>query len=274
MDLLVIGHLVQDLAPEGYRPGGAALYSALTAAKLGWRVALVTSAGPDWRWPPLPPGIEVSCVPSPVTTTFENRYYPSGRQQRVMAVAGPLTHKHIPRSWLSTPTVLLAPVAQEVDPNLAFAFPRALVAAAAQGWLRAWDESGCVHSVPWKGAAEILPHLGAVILSEDDIGGDWRILEDYAGRTRLLAVTQGRKGATIFYGGERRHFPAYPAREVDPTGAGDVFAAAFLVELVRRGDPYAAARFANAAASLAVEHLGVSGIPTEAEIRRRMHLEL
>jgi sugar/nucleoside kinase (ribokinase family) len=45
----------------------------------------------------------------------------------------------------------------------------------------------------------------------------------------------------------------YPAREVDPTGAGDVFAAAFLTGMARGLDPVEAARLGAAAASIAVE---------------------
>ncbi len=267
---LVIGHLVRDLVPGGYRPGGTALYAAVTAHRLGERVAVVTSAGPDLHWAPLLAGVDVLCYPSPATTTFENRYTSRGRVQFLRAVASPLSLSHVPAPWRRAPTVLLAPVAQEVDPHLAHAFPGALLAATAQGWLRIWNGSGRVRPAPWETGAEVLPHLGALIVSEEDVGGDWGLLEDYARQTRVLAVTQGAQGATVFAGGQRRSFPAYPAVEVDPTGAGDVFAAAFLVELSHTADPFAAARFANAAASCSVEHLGVEGVPTAEQVRRRL----
>jgi hypothetical protein len=43
IDYLVIGHLTQDIIPDGFRLGGTAAYSALTARALGLRVGIVTS---------------------------------------------------------------------------------------------------------------------------------------------------------------------------------------------------------------------------------------
>ena len=46
---------------------------------------------------------------------------------------------------------------------------------------------------------------------------------------------------------------------VDATGAGDCFDGAFLAEFVRVADPFAAARFANAAAALSTLGNGAVG---------------
>ena len=64
--------------------------------------------------------------------------------------------------------------------------------------------------------------------------------------------------------------PGFPVAEVDPTGAGDVFAAAFLIRLQETQDPIAAARFANATASFCVQAPGVTGIPTRAMVEERL----
>jgi sugar/nucleoside kinase (ribokinase family) len=66
--------------------------------------------------------------------------------------------------------------------------------------------------------------------------------------------------------------PGFPAVEVDPTGAGDVFAAAFLVRLQETEDPVQAARFANAVASFCVEGPGVAGIPTREQVEERLSI--
>ena len=57
-----------------------------------------------------------------------------------------------------------------------------------------------------------------------------------------------------------------PAREVDPTGAGDVFAATFLIEYQRDGDPWQAAAAAACAGSLAVEGDGWSAVADRAAL--------
>jgi sugar/nucleoside kinase (ribokinase family) len=54
--------------------------------------------------------------------------------------------------------------------------------------------------------------------------------------------------------------------EVDATGAGDIFAAAFFIRLFNTRDPWEAARFATALAAYSVTRVGLNGIPTKNEI--------
>jgi sugar/nucleoside kinase (ribokinase family) len=64
--------------------------------------------------------------------------------------------------------------------------------------------------------------------------------------------------------------PAYPAGEVDATGAGDVFAAAYLVRLHETDDPLSAGLFASCAASISIEAPGLEGIPTRLQVEERL----
>ena len=64
--------------------------------------------------------------------------------------------------------------------------------------------------------------------------------------------------------------PPVAAREVDPTGAGDVFAAAYLIAYHESRDPVYAATYASCAASFAVEAPGMEGIPTRAQVASRL----
>jgi sugar/nucleoside kinase (ribokinase family) len=57
---------------------------------------------------------------------------------------------------------------------------------------------------------------------------------------------------------------------VDPTGAGDIFAAAFFTRLLKTRDPWEAARFATLLASYSVSRVGLQGIPTVKEIEECM----
>ena len=75
--------------------------------------------------------------------------------------------------------------------------------------------------------------------------------------------------------GRLRLVPAIASqRVVDATGAGDVFLAALLAgRLCRSGRavrPDGGLALAAAAASLAVEGVGVAGVPTLAQVARRM----
>ncbi|NOH03307.1 MAG: hypothetical protein HND47_15780 [Chloroflexi bacterium] len=58
-----------------------------------------------------------------------------------------------------------------------------------------------------------------------------------AHHTRLLCLTEGDRGAVLHWHGDRRRFRPIPVEEVDATGAGDIFAAAFFTRLWRTRDP-------------------------------------
>ena len=94
---------------------------------------------------------------------------------------------------------------------------------------------------PWPDPRPVLAHAQALFLSSDDVvGWEARAIELYQ-EVPLGALTFADKGAVLFVNGERYAVPAAPAHEVEPTGAGDVFAAAFLVRYNTTGDPFEAA---------------------------------
>ncbi|MBN1888776.1 MAG: hypothetical protein JW850_12345 [Thermoflexales bacterium] len=281
-DYLVIGHVCRDviLSPGGEpQPsfGGTVTYAARTVRALGLKVAVVTSAAPDVSLTPILPGIAVHCVPSASTTTFENRYDGSQRSQILRATAAPISLDDVPALWRQASLVHLGPVAQEVDPALVTAFPAALVGVTPQGWLRAWDETGRVypHSQTEERLRGLLagdgrPGPDAVVLSIEDVGGDEEVVARLAACARrcLLVVTRGELGATLYVRGKAEHIPAPRVRAVDPTGAGDIFAAAFFAGLLKTRDPHRAARLAVCLASASVRRPGLDGIPKAAELKR------
>jgi sugar/nucleoside kinase (ribokinase family) len=87
-----------------------------------------------------------------------------------------------------------------------------------------------------------------------------------------VAVTQGWQGVRLFTREAESAVPGLPRSEADPTGAGDVFAAAFLVRYHETGELLAAAAFANCAASCVVEAPGSGGLGDRAEVERRLAL--
>lgn len=273
-DFLAIGHITHDLLPDGsWRLGGAVTYAALTAARLGLRPAIITSAPPDVlaALDAVLPDIPLSVVSFGEATTFENIYTAQGRQQFLHGRAAPLTLSSVPQAWRDTPIVLLAPVAQEIDASVVGGFPNSLVAATPQGWLRQWDADGVVTSSPLASPDILLPHLRALILSREDIGSSAdTVLGEWARTVPLIAVTCSRDGAYVWEQGVRSEmFAGYPANEVDPTGAGDVFAAAFLCEMHEMGDAARAIDFANQVAACSVEAVGGEGIPTREMVAAR-----
>lgn len=272
IDYLVLGHITRDRLPDGRSaPGGTALYAAAAAARLGARSAVLTAGNPA-QLPPSPAGVVFRVLPAATTTTFANRYRPDGRQQCLHELAPPISLDALPAAWRAAPVVHLAPVAAEVDLTLAAAFPTALVGVTPQGWMRAWDAPlpAPVRPVPWRPAPALLRRLALIVLSIEDVGHDEALAASYAAHCPLVVVTRGAAGATLYLHGVPEPVAPCPAREHDPTGAGDVFAAALLLRLSEMGDPRAAASFASAAAACAVEGVGHQALPDRAAVLARL----
>lgn len=265
VDYLLIGHAAADVAPGGFQLGGTIAYAGLTAQALGLRVGIVTSSGADAPLGGLG-GIPIVNVPAEHSTTFENIKTEGGRKQVLHHHAAPLTFEHIPQTWRSAPIIHLGPIADEVDPTLAEKLSGSLLGVTPQGWMRAWDETGRVFAKPWSNSGQVLPHAGAIIMSVEDVNRDLELVEEMAHHTRILCLTEGSAGSVLHWNGDRRRFRPLQMQEVDATGAGDIYAAAFLVRLYHTRDPWEAARFATQLAARSVTRVGLEGIPTQREI--------
>lgn len=265
VDYLVIGHLAHDLTPAGPRLGGTAAYAALTARALGLRVGIVTAVGAETPLDALE-GIPVVSIPSEHSTAFENIYHENRRTQILHRRAAPIDFDQVPEAWRRATIVHLGPIAGEVRPILPKGFSTELLGLTPQGWLRGWDADGRVSPVRWEGAEEALKQASAIVLSAEDVGGDEEQIEEFVHASRVLAVTEGAAGARLYWHSDQRRFRAPAIAEVDATGAGDIFAAAFFIRLYATRDPWEAARFATLLSSHSVARSGLDGIPTQQEI--------
>ncbi|HXG36122.1 MAG TPA: PfkB family carbohydrate kinase [Dehalococcoidia bacterium] len=278
-DFLVVGHLVQDMIPTGrayrqtgWRLGGSAAYASLLAARLGLRTAVLTAAGPDLDLEQLLPNIATYTVPGTITTRMLNRYRGGVRRsQHLLQRGSQIRSQDVPEELRSARIVLLGPVAGEVDAEVAGCFRGSLIGVEMQGWLREASFDRRIRPVHWH-QAPLPPGAEALFVSDEDLlGGEQEVaLHRWSARVPVVVCTRGEKGAEVAWRDEWRHVQAFPSRMVDATGAGDVFAAAFLIRYAEGADPWEAARFAAAAASLVVEGEGVSNVPTRAMVEERM----
>lgn len=276
-EFLVVGHVVRDLAPEdsdaAWRYGGAASYASKLAKRLGLRTAILTAAA-DLPLENEFSGIEIARAPSERTTLIRNTYTEEGRVQYIPERAADIFAAALPDDWRGAGIVLLGPMVGEIDPALATCFPEALVGIAAQGWLRDIAADGRVRPLPperWQGD-EFLERAQALFVSDEDLAqGEARpVLDGWARRVAIVAYTRGGGGAEVCHRGQWRHIDAFPAEALDVTGAGDAFAAAFLVRYQETGDVWEAARFATCAASFIVEGAGQENTPDRALIESRL----
>ncbi len=99
-----------------------------------------------------------------------------------------------------------------------------------------WDEQACLERFPDRGPAEVVVKLGA-------------------------------RGCTADIDGERCTAPGFPARQLDPIGAGDAFAAGYLAAVLWGRDPAERLRTANAMGAFCVQNLGdYEGLPSRREL--------
>ena len=87
-----------------------------------------------------------------------------------------------------------------------------------------------------------------------------------AGRALNVLVTLGAAGAWLDTPEFSGHIPALVVEAIDTVGAGDAFVGAFVTRLVEGAAPRDAARFASAAAAIAVTRHGAQSGPYRVEV--------
>ena len=278
--MLVVGAASRDIDaadPRGWRLGGTVSYAALTCARLGLRVrALIgadelaaTAAELDVL---RSAGVDVRIVPLATGPVFENRQEGDVRVQHVRAVSDAVPAAALPDEWRSPTAVLFGPVAGELRDEWATTLPNDCFAALAwQGLLRELVAGGPVQLQPLA-ATPLVRRANVLFVSAEDIAGGGPSLSDLLRDDQELFVTHGDNGALHFRpaaGARRVRFmpPLPPRPAIDPTGAGDVFLAAYLAarlvapQLAGTADDWRLDAVAAAAASLNVTVSTLSDVP-------------
>jgi sugar/nucleoside kinase (ribokinase family) len=269
-EYLIIGHITRDVVGDGFRPGGSVIYGAITASRLGARTALLTSCGEEIKLAELE-GVEIINQPSDSTTTFNNQYTKQGRKQFLLDRASDLELDSLPERWRRARIIHLAPVAREINLHTTAGFPYSRLFFSLQGWLRKWDRSGLVSTAPLPDLElENLDPCGA-FLSIEDLAGDRSQISRLRDLFPLLFLTLGMAGAELYREGKMTPIHSLPVEELDPTGAGDIFAAAFITFFALQEKPLVeSSLLASRLAGLSVTRPGIEGVPSAAEIDRIM----
>lgn len=262
-----VGHVTNDRLPQGLYPGGSALYAALAAASMGASARIVTSFGRDFIGSDLlrRAGVHLDASASDQTTTFEAVDSAGVRTWRVLCKA----------SSIATPVeqadvVFVCPVLAEVEPVCLRASPGAIVAAGLQGWLRVLGADGLVEPREPQDLS-FLRGCRALFCSDEDLAGNAaRVLPVLLGLAKIVVVTEGPRGAVLYLDGKRYRVHAFPTLAVDPTGAGDTFAACFILALASGKGPLEAAVVGACGASVTIEGPGAAAVGRLAALDERV----
>ncbi len=271
ISLLCVGLCCHDVKGKGLILGGTASYCSLFAKTQDLEIQVLTSVGDDFEFYDrfFDAGIPIHNIVALRTTVFENIYAGAARMQYMHARAGDIALSDLPEEVMDNDIVLVGTIANEVNLSEVSLLNGSFTVGALQGSMRTWNEEGLIGATPLD--YTILENFDLIILSEDDIAGLDRPIEQIRAQIEHLVITRGAKGASVYLNGKEFFYPSFPAREVDATGAGDLFTIAYLLEYYRTNDATQACIYAQCAASLIVEVVGNSEIPEEQVIRERMN---
>ena len=119
----------------------------------------------------------------------------------------------------------------------------------------------------WEHIPSIVTSLTAFLPTEDKVrklflgrlSDLWEIAEVLASYgCEIIVINRERQGQLLYNAAAKTRWeiPAYPSREIDPTGVGDAFCGGFLAGFRRTHDPVEATVYGNISASLAIEGSG------------------
>lgn len=259
-ELMALGHVTWDVLPDdlsALEPGGAVAFAAVTAARLGVRVGIVTSCANDYPMSEVPiAGGMWRVVASEETSTFENRYDARGDRVQVLHRRGSeIRESDVTDDWRRPDMLFVAPLTQELPFDCLDWFKPRVSCVVPQGWIRSWDK-------PLPSIVEVskLPPIGMsagwdiCVISDSEV--EIETLTEWRQLTRHLVVTKGSQGAELYIENNEDPIPissfadAIQGAGTDTTGAGDVFAAAMLIRYAASNDAIASANFASECAAL------------------------
>jgi 2-dehydro-3-deoxygluconokinase len=295
VDLLCLGEPIVEFnqQPDGrYLPGhgGDTSNCAIAAARQGAHVGYLTHVGADafgrsfidlWQ----AEGVDtttVRAVDGGQTGIYFVTHGADGHEFsyfRDGSAASRMTPADLPRAALETAQILhVSGISQAISQSAADTVFAAMEIVRAAGGRVSYDSNLRLKLWPLDRARAII-HAGMAMadialpgledaealtgLSDPD-----RIADFYLGLgAGIVALSLGAGGTLVATPERRRRVPGRPVSVVDATGAGDTFDGAFLARIIAGDDPFTAAAYANAAASIAVQGYGaVAPIPRRADV--------
>ncbi len=279
-DVLAIGNPVYDIIitpyvrSRGRVLSGCSVNASLTLRRLGFkRIALVGTIGRNFldRFKRELRRYGISNFAISVTDEtggFELIYDEEGnRELHVLGIAGKISFHDIPDEYLDVRYILLGPILDEIDYSLVeylSSTTKAEIFLDPQGLTRIVIKGRVQRVCDRKYISEIVKLVKYVKPNEIESYVITGIRDPLEAAKTLVAwgaevgiVTLAERGSVAYDGTSLYRIPAYRTmRAVDPTGAGDVYAGAFIAKRLEGGSIASACLFASATASIKVEHCG------------------
>ncbi len=244
-------------------PGGSVYYGSKIFRNFKWNPLIISPRGKDYddAWleglPIFPKLPLLDC-----TLVYQNRYDSNGKRtlyaenRDCASFINPLS---LPSELINNAkAIVVCPIDNNITPlnikELTTAMDKeTLLACLPQGFFRRYENDGKVYQAEWENTEEIVPSLDLIFLSEEDGKDLDKKAEEWNSLGAMVIITRAKRGCSVFKGGKRTDFPAFPVEKIiDPVGSGDVFSAAFIYSYLLDKDFKKAAIFANATAALSL----------------------
>jgi sugar/nucleoside kinase (ribokinase family) len=242
--IALLGNLSRDDLPGGPRAGGGAYHGGRALQRLRVPARIVTRCAAADRDALLPAlvrlGTPVRWVPGESTATFSFTYDGDVREMTVEAIGD---------TWLPNDVPVVRARWVHIAPLSRPEWPTETVAALAARHRVSFDGQGLVRTADTGPLRldddfdrDLLRHVWVLKLADEEaeVVGDIDALG-----VREVVVTHGSRGSTVYCGGTTEFVPARRV-DRDPTGAGDAFAASYIVGRNAGFSPVGAARRATA----------------------------
>lgn len=284
--VVVIGHfsLDENIGPKSRVSnvlGGAPIYSGSTFSKLGLKAGLCSGVGEDQYKRAIEfcesMGIDYRgiWVCGRKTLNFQNIYdEKENRVQKCYNIPRKLSPKDIPKEYLEYSAYYISPLMNEITLNFldSIRFRESTLMLDPQGIMRKAGKDGKVNVVfEEERLVKFFEKVDIVKIGKDEakaIGLNekeiLRIIRDSGAKIGI--VTRGKDPVIVSWEKGTFETNTIDVSVEDPTGAGDVFGAAFLTEYLRSKDVKRAVKFANIAAGLKIRYKGPKGFPTKNDI--------
>jgi 1D-myo-inositol 3-kinase len=261
LSALVLGAITRDVEPGGgSSPGGVVHYAGLAFAALGARTRVVTRSrsedAPELLAPLRAAGVETHALASRETTTYANDYSGSEDRHELLAASDPIGPGDLPAGWRRADVIHLGPLRRrDLLPETVAAL-EGRVGIDLQGLARRSSEAGTELAANAE-LKDFLAHVSVAKAAEEEITVllEGRTLPEFRRQFGIeeLLVTLGARGALLVTRSGVAEIAAVRARRRFPTGAGDVFLAAYLFARACGREPAAAARAAARASAAQIE---------------------
>lgn len=251
--------------------GGKGVNQAIAAARAGARVAFVGAVGRDHAGDVLRAALVADGVDVAHLATVDA---PTGRaligvadsgENSIIVVPGANhaigpAHVAAARAVIGAARVVLAQL------EVPLGVVEAAMAAAGPDAIRVLNPAPAA-ALP----AALLARLDLITPNEHEVGLLGGVDALRAAGVARVVVTEGSRGARLVDAMGERRVPAYPARPVDTTGAGDAFCGTLAARLAAGDDVERALRAGSAAGALATETAGaVPSLPKWDMVLRKL----